>query len=171
MMQYWSHFKYTIIHKYFVFLECCKRGIVWRGIMHDMSKFSPSEFGAYANYFFNPDGTRKTNPETGDSNQVEAFKRAWCYHAHYNDHHPSYWISIPHNSQTSLVGSNNYVVLLPNISAIKEMISDMIGASAAQGNVDPKQGAMRYYLNNKNQVILHPSARQILEMELGVNNE
>jgi hypothetical protein len=157
MMQYLSHLSYTIIHKYFVFVECCKRGIIWRGIMHDISKFSPSEFGAYANYFFNSDGERKDHPENGPTYQVEAFKRAWCHHAHSNDHHYNYWI-------VDAYGSCNKEPLLPPADAIKEMAADMIGASAAQGY--PPNGAKDYYLKHRDRIILHPVARSLLEKEL-----
>jgi hypothetical protein len=161
MMQYWSHFKYTTIHKYFVFLECCKRGIVWRGIMHDMSKFSPSEFGAYANYFFNPDGTRKNHPENNNQH-IKSFERAWCHHAHHNDHHWNYWIINTHHSP------NLESVVIPTMESIKEMAADMIGANAAQGNINPLENVKRYYLEHKDRIILHSTARSLLEYELGV---
>jgi hypothetical protein len=164
MMQYWSHFKYTIIHKYFVFLECCKRGIVWRGIMHDMSKFSPSEFGAYANYFFYPNGTRKDNPQNGDFYQTEAFKHAWCHHIHSNDHH---W---NHHLITEYHGTNKVSPVMPKTDSIKEMAADMIGANIAQGGTG-SLGARNFYLMKSDSIILSPSARYLLEYELGIKSE
>ena len=38
------YFLYLIKHKYYVFKECYKAGIWWRGILHDLSCFLPSEF-------------------------------------------------------------------------------------------------------------------------------
>jgi len=46
---------YIIRHKWFVFLECGKRGLVWRGITHDLSKLRPSEWAPYADYFYGPE--------------------------------------------------------------------------------------------------------------------
>jgi hypothetical protein len=39
-------------HKWFVFIEACKLGIPWLGLIHDLSKFAPSEFIPYARYFY-----------------------------------------------------------------------------------------------------------------------
>ena len=39
-----KHTKRILRHKYFVFKYCCKLGIPWQGITHDLSKFSPTEF-------------------------------------------------------------------------------------------------------------------------------
>jgi hypothetical protein len=165
MMQYWSHFKYTMIHKWYVFVLCVHEGIIWRGIFHDMSKFSPIEFSAYANYFFHPDGTRRNlDKEPPLSRQNEAFNRAWCHHQHTNDHHWQYWVIETH-------GSGWYrpqKVLCPTAGAMKEMYCDMVGASAAQGNPYPHQGAKEYYIKNLTRVQLHPIAEAFLESKLGV---
>ena len=126
--------------------------------MHDMSKFSPSEFVAYSNYFFNTDGTRKSDP---DEMQVEAFKRAWCHHSHYNTHHYNYWVMDSHRT-------SNEEVIMPTIESIKEMAADMIGANAAQGNANPSEGAKNYYLEHSGRMKLHPAARSLLEKELGI---
>lgn len=32
---------YVLRHKYFVFVECCRLGVPWRGLVHDLSKLSP----------------------------------------------------------------------------------------------------------------------------------
>ena len=42
---------YIIRHKWYVFIECCKLGIIWRGIWHDWHKFLPGEFFPYAIHF------------------------------------------------------------------------------------------------------------------------
>ena len=50
MRKYLLFFIDVIEHKWRVFLECCRLGIPWLGITHDLSKFLPGEFIAYANY-------------------------------------------------------------------------------------------------------------------------
>jgi hypothetical protein len=163
MFQYVSHSKYTLIHKYYVFLECLKRGIFWRGVFHDISKFRPSEFITYANYFFDTDGTRK-DPKLNEKKLQEEFALAWCYHQNRNDHHWNYWVTDSHNA------SDFKSVVMPPIPAIAEMAADMIGASTAQGHPEPARGAREYYLKHKDRMVMHPSARIILEIELGVEN-
>ena len=43
-----TYLSYLLRHKWFVFIECCKQGIFWRGLVHDCSKFLPDEFFPYA---------------------------------------------------------------------------------------------------------------------------
>lgn len=38
----YEHFKTICKHKWIVCLECIKCGFIWRGLMHDNSKFSPN---------------------------------------------------------------------------------------------------------------------------------
>ena len=45
------HFKKICIHKYWVGYYCFKLGIPWRGIKHDLSKFSPIEFWESVKYY------------------------------------------------------------------------------------------------------------------------
>jgi len=158
MMQYWSHAKYTLIHKWYVFIECSKRGIIWRGIKHDMSKFLPSEFFAYANFFFNPDGTRRPKGINSglSSQQIADCDRAWVHHVNWNDHHYNYWVEDPHNSiSIKDVVNKRQAVIMP-LPVMKEMISDMIGASKAQGHPDPEIGARDFFYDHKDRIILHP---------------
>ena len=38
-----KHFNLVTRHRWVVFKLCCKAGIPWRGLVHDLSKFSPTE--------------------------------------------------------------------------------------------------------------------------------
>ena len=40
----WKHFKLITKHKWIVFKLCCRVGMPWRGLIHDLSKYSPTEF-------------------------------------------------------------------------------------------------------------------------------
>ena len=40
-----KHFCLITHHKWVVFKLCCKLGLYWRGLMHDISKYSWTEFG------------------------------------------------------------------------------------------------------------------------------
>ena len=43
-MNAWKHFKTVIYHKFLVMKGCFKVGLYRQGLLHDLSKFSPSEF-------------------------------------------------------------------------------------------------------------------------------
>ena len=46
-----KHFKTIMRHKWYVMVECFKVGLYRQGIVHDLSKFSPTEFLSSARYF------------------------------------------------------------------------------------------------------------------------
>ena len=45
------HFKKVCTHKHWVFYYCCKVGIPFQGLVHDLSKFSPTEFWESVKYY------------------------------------------------------------------------------------------------------------------------
>lgn len=80
-----KHFKKICKHKYWVAHYCFKCGLYWRGIKHDMSKFSPIEFWESVKYY------------QGDRSPIDAAKEdkgwsaAWMHHKGRNTHHYEYW--------------------------------------------------------------------------------
>ena len=80
-MLYLKYLYYILKHKYYVFVECMKLGLWWRGITHDLSKFRWSECKPYAQRFFGSNDKPKKD-----------FSKGWCKHKNRNDHHPEYWI-------------------------------------------------------------------------------
>jgi hypothetical protein len=109
-------------------------GIPLTGIFHDWSKFRPSEWFPYANYFFGK-----------KSKYTEAkFDFAWLLHQKRNKHHWEYWV---------LRGKNGKVKVFPMpLRYRKEMLADWIGTGKAKNN---KNDVVEWYLNNKHRIILH----------------
>lgn len=71
----------TIKHKYYVFRAGIKtKAPIWNLLVHDWSKFTPSELPHYGRQFF------------GDKSEPEKFDQAWLHHQNVNKHHPEYWI-------------------------------------------------------------------------------
>ena len=80
MEKYWLYFKYILEHKKNVFVECRKtKGMWWRGITHDLSKFLPCEFVPYTKKFY------------GGSYEEEEFQKALEHHYKNNSHHWNYY--------------------------------------------------------------------------------
>ena len=52
-----KHLKVVIKHKWIVLKLCIKAGIPWRGLVHDLSKFSLTEFINSVKYFNNGTGS------------------------------------------------------------------------------------------------------------------
>lgn len=157
MKKHWQYLCYVLRHKWFVFMECCTLGIPWLGIVHDLSKFLPSEFFPYADHFYGRrigrqrDSTGYYKPvDTGDPQ----FDLAWHLHAKRNRHHWQWWIQINDEDPTM-------VMEMPGRYR-KEMLADWIGAGKAQGKSD----ARAWYEKNKSKMILGVATRAWIERQL-----
>lgn len=155
MKKYLKYLKYLLKHKIFVTQECFKRGLIWQGILHDLSKFLPSEFFPYARHFFKEDKPKREKTgyykpiNTGNSE----FDFAWFLHQKRNKHHWQWWIQ-PDDYEG--------VVILPmKDKYILEMFCDWLGASRAQGF---ESGTVdQWYKNNGPKLQLHPESRKKIE--------
>lgn len=133
MKQYVVYLSYLVRHKWYVTIECFKRGLIWRGLKHDYDKFYPAMISAYANFFYNKDGSKKQiRNETGyykptDTGNID-FDKNWFKHTRRNDHHWQYFVLATDNGEEKLVD------MPPN--AVLEMVCDWIGAGKAQGTPD-----------------------------------
>ena len=154
---------YVLRHKWFVFIECCKLGIPWRGLVHDLSKFRPSEWFPYVAYFYpcgrlqqaaHREETGYYKPtDTGDA----AFDFAWFLHQKRNDHHWQWWVLMMDTDDPPVrpqVMSN---------AACREMLGDWRGAGRAQGYGD---NTADWYVANQNKMLLHPQTRDWIEAHI-----
>lgn len=86
MKKFFGHLFLVIRHRHAVFKNCLKCGIVWRGIVHDLSKFSPEEFFESVKYY-----TGKRSP-IGVCREATGMSYAWLHHKGRNKHHIEYWM-------------------------------------------------------------------------------
>ena len=161
---YFKYFKSLMRHKWFVFKECCKLGIPIRGLLHDSSKFLPSEFIPYARYFYGDymllkdlqnihgDARLWYNGPTREEVNTE-LDRAWLKHQNRNKHHWQYWMLV--NDDDGMV-----VTLKMPRKYIKEMVADWIGAGIA---FTGKDNVINWYAKNKDNMRIDRSTRKIIE--------
>lgn len=81
-----KHFFIIIRHKHRVFINCARCGLLWRGIVHDLSKFSPTEFFESAKFY---QGNRSP---IGVCRRAQGVSYAWLHHKGRNKHHIEYWL-------------------------------------------------------------------------------
>ncbi len=81
-----KHIGLVIRHKNAVLVHCAKCGIFWRGLVHDLSKFTPTELFESANYY---QGDR--SPITA-CREAKGRSDAWLHHKAHNKHHIEYWL-------------------------------------------------------------------------------
>lgn len=139
--------------------------------IHDQSKYEKEEFVPYANYFWNEDGTPRTE-RNNDLNIEYAFTLAWMHHLQHNDHHWQHWIFPDRYANKMLlkkkVMTPNGVVRMPEI-CVREMIADWMGASMAYtGSWD----MVEWLTSNTERVVLHPrSAVMVRECLINLNTK
>lgn len=157
MKPYLRYLVYIVHHKWFVFVECCRLGIPWLGVIHDWSKFLPSEWFPYAAHFYGPNSHHKDGSHLakGIEDDDPGFDYAWLYHQHRNRHHWQYW---------ALVQDDDEDKCLPIPSRYRrEMLADWIGAGRAQGTTDN----LGWYIAHREKILLHPNTRAWIERMLG----
>lgn len=121
MNKFIGHLKTVCTHKKWVFYYCWKAGITWRGIKHDISKFSPTEFFESVKYY---QGDRSPIDACKEANGVS---KAWMHHKGRNSHHYEYWQDNFDNGGVS--------IQLPLYDAI-ELLCDYLGAGKAYQGKD-----------------------------------
>lgn len=141
MKKYWDYFKYVMEHKKNVFIECMKEGLILHAFTHDLSKFSPLEFFAYANHDFSSD------------KYDEKFERAWVHHQKRNKHHWNYWVVDAYKRKA---------IRMPT-KYVKQMVCDWRAMSRKFGG-----STAEYYLQNKWKMVLHGDTVRQIDRMLGV---
>ena len=147
-----KYLRFVIVHKWFVFLECCKRGIVWQGIIHDWTKFLPVEWFPYVTNFYG-------KAEHKESNKP-AYDYAWLHHQKLNKHHWQWWV---------LHRDYGEIEALPIPDKYrKEMLSDWIGVGRAFGCKDGLSDAREWYLKARDNMVIHDKTKEWIEKELNL---
>lgn len=154
-MQFRAHLHTVNRHRRLVRRYCLKLGLVWQGLTHDLSKYSPTEFWRGCKYY---QGWRSPNDQERLENGVSL---AWLHHKGRNRHHFEYW------TDYSLTGEGITGVEMPK-KYVAEMFCDRLAASkvyrgAAFAPADP----YRFFLRGqKKRLLLHPETSRLLESML-----
>ena len=151
-----KHLKTICKHKYYVAKYCFKFGLYWQGIVHDLSKFSPTEFLTSIKYY---QGNRSPiNAEKED----KGYSDAWMHHYHRNKHHWMYWVDFD--------DYQNLVPLKIPYKYVIESIADWISAGIVyEGDKFTWSEPYEFYkdkirIDNKtSETIFHKHTRQLYD--------
>lgn len=166
MKAHLKYFWYVLRHKYYVFKAGRMLGVpLWQLIVHDWSKFLPSEWFPYVAYFYEdhpsmqdvPPGARYMVPLGYTKEEVDtAFDVAWNHHQKRQPHHWQYWLLTCDTGETTALS-------MP-VDYVREMVADWRGAGLALD----KPNISEWYEANKDKMILHPETRDTVERVLSV---
>lgn len=156
MSKAWKHFKTITHHKWLVAKGCFRVGLYRQGILHDLSKYSPTEFMVGVKYY---QGTRSPNNAERES---IGYSSAWLHHKGRNRHHYEYWIDY---SSRNIPGGMIPVPMPDRF--IAEMVMDRIAASKVyKGAAYTDASPLEYYRQGTELAPLHPYTKENLELLL-----
>jgi len=141
------HFNLVNKHRFKVFKLCCKAGIPFRGLVHDLSKYHPIEFFEGVKYC-----DRKISP-IKVCKKKEGYSKAWLHHKGRNKHHFEYWYDFNTPDKTPII-PYKYVA---------EMICDNLAASLTYNKKNwSAEDQLNYFLNRTDLEYLNVKVKNIL---------
>lgn len=162
MKKHFKYLKYVLKHKWYVF----KASPGFCALIHDFSKFLPSEWFPYVNFFYGdyPSiqevlGDAKNHVKRFKEDVKEEFDYAWLHHQKRNKHHWQYWVL--------LLDAGKIQVLKMPEKYVHEMIADWRGAGKA---ITGEDNILTWYHGNRDKMILHPETRLLVEELLDYKN-
>ncbi len=149
-MHPWKHLKTITRHKWLVMQGCFQVGLYWQGLTHDLSKYSPTEFGIGLHYF---QGNRSPNAAERDD---KGYSEAWMHHKGRNRHHYEYWTDLSYRTK-------QYEPIPMPRKYFVEMIMDRRAACIVyQGENYRDDSALAYFEKSREKSLMHPeTSRQL----------
>ena len=146
-----KHFLTVTRHRNMVCRHCFKAGIPLRGLLHDLSKFSLTEFIPGVKYY---QGNRSPNEM---ERELFGFSKAWMHHKGRNRHHFEYW------NDVNPVTKQYEPVKMP-IKFFKELFCDRVAASKIyQGKNYTDAHPYDYFIRGNAKKYMHPETADLLE--------
>ena len=150
-----AHLQTVAHHKLLVLEGCWKVGLYRQGLLHDLSKFSPTEFLVGARYF---QGDR--SPNNAEREDI-GYSTSWLHHKGRNRHHFEYWVD--YNLRGKKGESPLIPVKMPGRYVV-EMLMDRIAACKIYMGKDYHDGAaLAYYRQGNAHSFMHPETAALLE--------
>ena len=148
----WNHLRTVQTHRKWVRHYCFLAGIPWRGIKHDLSKYSPTEFFESAKFWTG------TGSPINEAKAAQGYSKAWLHHKGRNTHHWAYW--------TDDFSKGTIIYAMPQDDFV-ELVCDFLAAGRAYSGKDFTYGSeLRWwnkdkYVGNK---AMHYKNKQMLDI-------
>lgn len=161
MSAHLRYLSYVARHKWFVLVAGLRTGApIWQLLVHDWSKFLPSEWFPYVTNFYGdpiPDGGQwhpygKISAESMRRDRQMRFDRAWLHHQHANPHHWQHWVLREDSGALKVLPMPRRFIL--------EMVADWAGAGRA---ITGQWEVAKWYYQNRHLIQLHDATRDTVE--------
>ena len=146
----WLHFRTITRHKLLVMKYCFRIGLYKQGLLHDLSKYSPTEFLVGCKYY---QGTRSPNNAEREATGVSM---SWLHHKGRNRHHFEHWVDYSLDGEHVIMGAR-----MPK-KYVAEMVMDRISASRNYlGDAYTHHEPLDYFLKSKEKLwFIHPQTKK-----------
>ena len=154
------HFQTITKHKIYVMRECFRVGLYRQGLLHDLSKYSWTEFRIGCRYY---QGTRSPN---NAEREEKGYSSAWLHHKGRNKHHYEYWID--YNVNAGKDGRILTGMKMP-VRYVAEMFIDRVAASKNYMKEKyTNQAPLEYYEKGAARLgkMIHPETAELLHQLL-----
>ena len=142
-----KHFKLITKHKWIVFRLCCKVGEPWRGFVHDMSKYSITEFRESVKFYVG------THSPITEAKKQKGYSEAWLHHKGRNKHHSEYWVDELAPIKTTVI-PYKYAV---------EMVCDKLSAGIVyQGKNWTKEYQLSYWVKEREKLRINDKTKDFV---------
>ena len=146
-----KHFKTITKHRHAVIRHCAKCGILWQGLFHDLSKYTPTEFIVGSRNYL---GIKSPNEA---ERQKNGYSLAWMHHKGRNKHHFEYWTD--YNPETKKIEP----VEMP-LNYVVEMFCDRVAASKIYNEKTYNENMpIEYFLKAKSRRVINEKTSNLLE--------
>ena len=146
----WKHFCTITRHRWLVRQGCFQVGLIWQGLVHDLSKYSPTEFWVGARLY---QGNRSPNAA---EREEKGYSEAWMHHKGRNRHHYEYWTDM-------CPGRPNYEAVPMPRKYLVEMVMDRRAACMVyQGKYYTPASALNYFETSRERQLIHEKTRREL---------
>lgn len=147
LKNFFGHLNTVNKHRFKVFKLSIKAGIPLRGVLHDLSKYSPQEFFEGVKYY---DG--KVSP-IKICKKENGYSKAWLHHKGRNKHHFEYWYDFNTPDKTPVI-PYKYTA---------ELICDNIAASLTYlGKNWSPNAQLNYFKNRKDLDYINDKIKNLL---------
>lgn len=147
----YAHFMTITRHHHAVIRHCAKAGILFQGLRHDLSKYSPAEFLPGVKNF-----TGYCSPNETERNK-KGYSGAWMHHKGRNKHHFEYWTDYSPTEK-------RVVPIKMPLKYVAEMFCDRVAASKIyQGEKYTDSHPYEYFMKGKKNRMIEEQTSDLLE--------
>lgn len=148
MLHLIKHFNTVIKHKWFVLVYGRRLHIFWTALVHDTSKFSPTEFIRSAKYY-----TGVKSPTILEREDNDGVSWICLHHSLRNKHHWQAYID--YNKEGMVIAPINYRHSV-------EYVADIISASRVYNKKLDWTEIVPYFERQKERYLMHPGNKEFV---------